>query len=299
MRSSLCLIIAGFAAIAIAIAGCGGSSNGLTPARHLTPRQTLARAAFVSSGEPGYKTRVTLSADFGSAGHLSASGIGSFSPAGRSGVATVTLTLPGSASSLGQLQTQMIAKGDNLYIKLPASLAAIIPGGKQWLALNASSAGSASSLPGFGSLLQYQGSLTDPGQYLSYLEAASANGVQKLGTETINGVQTTHYRAEVDLSKLAAEVPAADRSATAKIVAGLQKRGHVSQIPIDVWIDSNHHVRRIEINYSASIPVATGGTPQNVAFSLTVDFLGYGEQRLPAAPPASETENAKAIAHIL
>ena len=49
---------------------------------------------------------------------------------------------------------------------------------------------------------------SDPPQFLAYLETVSA-GVTKVGTETMRGVDTTHYHATLDLAKAVdrADVP--------------------------------------------------------------------------------------------
>ena len=63
-------------------------------------------------------------------------------------------------------------------------------------------------IPGISSLISSDSSVTSPGQYMDFLTAASSGSVQNLGQETIGGVQTTHYSAQIDLSKLAGVVPA-------------------------------------------------------------------------------------------
>lgn len=234
---------------------------------------------------------MSLSADLGSSGHASASGTGRFSATDNTGTMSATLSLPGAAASLGQIQTQLIADGHDLYIKLPSTLATVT--GKQWIAINLEQSGRAASLPGLGSVAKYAAMLSNPGQYLTYLNAVSSTGIQDLGKETINGVETTHYRAQLDLNKVADVVPAADRAATEQIVAALQQHTHISQIPVDVWIDSNDHVRRIALGQSA------GKSSQGVSFALTSDFTDYGPQQVPPPPPASETLNISSLAHLL
>jgi hypothetical protein len=285
MRSLRALVLPALAAVAVA--GCGGSSGG---PKQPSPHARVAHAADVSSSEPGFKASMSLSADLGSSGQASANGSGSFSATDKSGSMSATLSLPGSAAALGQIETQLITSGDDVYIKLPSTLATVT--GKQWLRLNVEQIGKTASVPGLGSVAKYAAMLSDPSQYFGYLNAISKAGIQDLGKQTIHGVETTHYRAQLDLNKLTGAVPAADRAATAQIVPALQQQTHVSQIPIDVWIDSTDHVRRIALSESSK-------SSQNVSFSLTTDFSDYGPQQVPAPPPGSETLKISSLAHVL
>ena len=61
----------------------------------------------------------------------------------------------------------------------------------------------------------------------------------KVGTETLDGVETTHYTATLDPAK----IPNGAR---------LQKLTGASYQPVDVWIDSDDHVRRLHMAYSMS-----------------------------------------------
>jgi hypothetical protein len=228
---------------------------------------------------------------------MTATGSGSFSTTDKSGTLALNMTVPGTGAALGPLALQLIIKGQSFYMKLPSSLSSIIPGGKQWMAINLSQLGKVSNLPGLGSLVQSEGSMSDPGQYLSYLRATSASGIKDVGSATIDGVKTTHYQAELDLNRLPAVVPAADRAATVQLVAKLKKTTHVSYSPIDAWIDSDNRVRRIALNYAMTVPVQTGQAAQRVTLNLTEDFMDYGPQPVPAAPPAGQTEQLTSLLH--
>jgi hypothetical protein len=283
---------------ALVIAGCG-SSGSSTGSKHASAGATIARAAFVSSGEPGYQMKLAMTENLGTAGQMTATGTGSFSTTDKSGTMSLNMTVPGTGAALGPLAMQLVIKGQNFYMKLPPSLSSIVPGGKQWMALNLGQLGKASNLPGLGSLVQSEGSMSNPGQYISYLRAASATGVKNLGTETVDGVKTTHYRADLDLNRLAAVVPAADRAATEQLVAKLKTTTHVSYSPIDAWIDSDNRVRRIALTYAMTVPVETGQAAQRVTLNLTEDFTSYGPQPVPAAPPAGQTEQLTSLLHAL
>jgi hypothetical protein len=122
----------------------------------------------------------------------------------------------------------------------------------------------------------------DPTQFLNALKTVSSS-VTTVGNDTIRGVQTTHYRAQIDLAKAAAE-SGADRTALDQY----QKLLGSATLPVDVYLDANGLPRRFEVSLT---PAAGSTGAANVgAFSVTVDLYDYGQADSSsiAAPPASE-----------
>jgi hypothetical protein len=271
--------------VAVLIAGCGGSSANSAPPLTVS----LSRAADVSSAAPGYKVAVTLRETVPSVGTINATGNGSFSPAAHQGTMAMQMTLPPSAGSI--LQLQMVLDKTTLYVKLPAELAGKIPGHKPWVYVNLSQAAQAAGIPGLGSLVNSSSSLTDPGQYLNFLRATSADTVKDLGTATVNGVQTTHYRAEVNLAKLPDAVPASQRQSIQALVAALRSKGAATEMPMDAWIDSAHLIRRVQTSFTQTVNGAS------VAIAMTENFLQYGPQPAPTVPNPSQATNLLSLAH--
>jgi hypothetical protein len=274
---------AGAVALLLAFAGCGSS------APKQPPTATLTRAAYVSSAAPGYKMTMSLRETVPNAGQVTVTGNGGFNLVPRrEGSMTMHLTLPAAATAgLGNLQMQAVFVPGTIYMKLPLQLSARLPGGKPWLLINLNQLGKAAGIPGLGQLANASSSLSNPGQYLQFLRATSGT-VKNLGPATVNGVDTTHYRAVIDLAKLPNAVPASERAAVRQLVAALKSRG-TTQLPMDSWIDSAHLIRRLAMNYSQPI----NGQQAHVA--LQVDFIGYGRQPSPTVPPASQTQNLLAL----
>jgi hypothetical protein len=273
--------VAAAGAISILVGACGGSSS--------TSQGSVAalkRAAYVSSAAPGYRAAVSLQEAIGSA-HITATGAGSFSPPARTGSMTMVIQAPALGTAASNLQMQVVYVGDNYYVKIPPSLSGQIPGAKPWLRFNLGSLGTAAGIGGISSLSSSATSLNDPGQYLGYLRATSAGTVKDMGQATINGIKTTHYRTDVELSKIPDAVPADARKSAEQLVTALQKKFHASAtIPIDAWIDSRHLVRRVGLAYTVQ---AQGG--QSAAITMRVDFVGYGPQPRPAIPAVSQTSD--------
>jgi hypothetical protein len=268
-------------------AGCGSSSSSGSAQ---VPTVTLTRAADVSSAAAGYKVALTLHETIANAGAIVANGTGTFSPNTHQGEFAMQMSLPPGAG-LSTLALQMVLDKGNLYMKFPPLLASRLPGGKPWVYINLAQAGKAAGFSGLGSLLNSSSSFSNPGQYLNFLRATNSGSVKNLGQATVNGISTTHYRAKVDLSKLPQAVPASQRKAMQQLVNALESKGATTQIPMDVWIDSSHLVRRVQSSFAETV----GG--HSLTIAMTENFLQYGAQPAPVVPPASQTENLLSLLH--
>ena len=113
-----------------------------------------------------------------------------------------------------------------------------LTGGKRWMKVDLASMGFGGAGAG--------GGLGDanPGGTLDALRGAG--DVEKVGTETLRGVETTHYRATIDPQKALDRAPAALRD---KVKAGLDALG--GPVPVDVWIDGDGQARKIAMNLDA------------------------------------------------
>ena len=122
-------------AAALLVAGCGGSSSSGWVAGVNT-----VRAAYVSSNAAGYQMAIKVTGN--AAGHtINVTGTGTFAQAADSGRLTIHVSQP----TLGgrNLKIDYVILGKDVYLKLPASLAGKIPGGKSWLQRDLSEIGGA------------------------------------------------------------------------------------------------------------------------------------------------------------
>ena len=277
-------VAAALGAGALLAAGCGSS------APKQPPSAAINRAAYVSSTAPGYKIAMALRESSASLGQFTITGNGAFNLIPRlEGSMTMHLGFPTAASAgLGNLQMQAVLVPGTIYMKLPTQLAGRIPGGKPWLQITLSQLGKLSGVPGVASLVNSSSSLSNPGQYLQFLRATASGTVKDLGQANVGGVKTTHYHGVVDVAKLPNVVPASQRPAIQQFAAALRSRG-TTQLPLDVWIDSGHLVRRLVMTYTTVV----NGEHANVA--LQTDFVQYGPQPAPTVPPASQTESFLAL----
>ena len=276
--------------VAVLAAGCGSASTGSGQ----TPAASLKRAAYVSTSAPGYRAAMTMTETISGASSgsktIALTANGSFSPASRVGDMTMAMQIP-TAAGTQNFNMQLVLEGDTIYVKMPAALASKLPGDKPWFSMNLAQMGKASGIPGYGSLLSSSSNFSNPSQYLDLLRATADGSVKDLGQETIDGVQTTHYQAQVDIAKLPNVVPAADRQAAQQLVSTLQSKGVNTQMPVDTWIDGSHRIRRIHITYSLSLQ------GESVAVDITENLSDYGSQPAPTAPSADETTNLLSLIH--
>lgn len=185
------------------------------------------------------------------------------------------------------LQINLVILGKDCYLKLPASLAGKIPDGKPWLELDLPQVGNASGIQGLPSLADNPSA--NPAQLLQVMRGASMGRVQNLGQQTIDGVSTTGSRATIDLSNVVDTLPASQRPSTSSPIASIEKLTGFRYLPIKAWVDSSGHVRRIVLSETGRVE----GQP--FSENVQLDFVKYGPEPVPAAPPADEVTNIMSL----
>lgn len=275
--AALCTV-ALLGAPALVASGCG-AGNVVDP---------VAQAATSSNAAPGYRMHMTVQVSAPALPHpFTTTGSGSFDTRDHVGSASMNVNLgnsPQVTKALGgsTLHMQELIDKQVIYIKLPAALARRIPGGKPWLKLNLAAVLAAHGMPGLGSLQSGPGS-SDPSQTLQYLRASSGH-LTTVGTEPVDGFQTTHYKATIQLDRVANRAPAQQRAAVRQSIAALEKMTGLHQLPVDVWIDGHHLVRRMRMAYTMKLP-----TGQALNLQMKLDIPQYGPQPVPTFPPAGQT----------
>ena len=129
----------------------------------------------------------------------------------------------------------------------------------------------------------------DPSEMLSTL-AGESDSITTVGHATVRGVDTTHYRAVIDLSKVAASAPPALRAAARRSEARLEALLGKHLMPVDVWIGADGRVRRVAYRTSVSIPGQAGA----LTTSVRLEMFGFGVLAPAAAPPAARTTDLTA-----
>ncbi len=255
---------AALGAAAISITACGSSSSNSSSA------DPVVRAADVTARVPGYRIAAVANVQTPASGPLQIAMNGYFDRTDRTGSITAAETVAGH-----RIKFTEVFSGLTFFMNT-AGLPPLqqLTGGKKWLKFDMSRMLGAM---GLGSLPMG----TDPTQFLDFLRAVSAS-TTTVGTEKVRGVQTTHYRAKVDLTRYPKLLPASQRAAAARSVATLTSALGSHVMPMDAWIDRNHLVRRIGLSFTECV------AQQHVKFGMNMDVFDYGPQSQPQLPGDNE-----------
>lgn len=184
--------------------------------------------------------------------------------------ARVSLTAPSGQGGPPQEITTII-DGTMLYVMAPGAPT-------PWVRIDLE------NLPEGAGLGGLQDLSNDPSAQIAFLKAAE--DVEELGTEQVQGVETTHYSFTVNL---AAAAEGLDEDTRAFLDQQRQALG-TDRLPAEVWIDEDDLLRRQA--YTISIPQPPGGSeapsgaPQEL--STTIEYTDYGVDVDVAPPPEDE-----------
>ena len=196
-------------------------------------------------------------------GSTTINGAGSFDAAEQS----AALTMNGIGTSTGSMELRMLYPVTYMrFANLP------LPTDKSWIKVDLEKAANTLGVK----LPQFQlGGNPSPTDALAQLRGSK--DAKKLGTETIDGVNTTHYRVTIDVDKALARATPQQRKALKQLIQAAKRNGvDVAPTYADVWIGDDGLVRRF------SEKLGSVGT-------IAMTFSDYGEPVQIEAPPANET----------
>jgi hypothetical protein len=277
----------------VAVCIGAGSAFALFGSDSSTLSDPVAQAATVSAAAAGYRIHMQITIPSPAAG-APITGVGDGFVDARDHAATITVAMsfgdsPQVAQVLGSSTLRMteLIDGTTVYMKLPAvTTGALGAPGKEWLKIDLAKS---LHLPGLASL-EGNPATGNPSEMLQYLRAVSDSVVAE-GHQRIGGLETVHYHANISLDRVISALPPADRAAAQQAISGLEQIAQLHAIPVDVWVDSGHLIRRMRMTFGAV--TATG---QSTGFGLTMDFSDYGPQPRPSPPPADQVQDIGALA---
>jgi hypothetical protein len=258
-----------------ALSGCG-SSRAVSAA--IDP---VAQAADATTHADGAQLAMRVSVELPTGGSpLTIAGHGDINFKGHE--AELFMTVQGLPSSIAQklpsgglTMTELLSKS-TIYIDSPV-FGAKLPGGAKWVKLDL---GKAASNLGLDPRTLSSGQ-TDPSQYLQFLKAGGGT-IQKVGSDTVRGVATTHYKGSIDLAKVADLVPSKDKAATKAAIEKLTAQLGTASLPMEVWIDSKHMVRKLQLSISVTV------SGQHVGTKIEEELFGFGPTPAVNPPAAGE-----------
>jgi hypothetical protein len=216
----------------LALSACGGGNSAAAG-------DSVAKAA--ASTRARGSEHFTLKGNVQALGqNIPITGSGDFKnlPKPGQGTMTISVDLGGQATPVN-----VIFAGRTVYLR-SALFATTLPSGKTWIKIDTRKAAT------FSGVDLKQLSANNPGEILASI--GTAGNAKKAGTDTINGVDTTHYRVTL---------------------------GSPKGTPADVWVGPDNTLVRVTEN--VKIASATSST--------TIDFSKYGEVVNVKVPPSSQT----------
>lgn len=269
------------AVLALVAAGCGGGSK-----KSMTPLELVSQAVSKTTGTSSEKFQMTVTETAGPIGPVTITGSGATDNSTHSAQMTMDLSsiasLAGgkSGGSPSDWQANVVIDGSNandvvMYMSLPA-LTHAIPGSKPWVKLDLNQLGKLRGV-NFSQLFQSAGN-DDPSQALQMIQqVGSVQQVGQTGATQIDGVATTQYSGTIDPQKVAAKLSGAGLGASLKQLG-------TKPIPVDVWVDGNGYVRKLDESMSMQSPQA--GT---IDMKMTMTMSDFGTTVSITPPPADQT----------
>ena len=247
------------------------------------PLSTVANAAEATNRAGGFKITVDGRYQVPGAGQvLPMKGSGALDPQRRRGRLAFD-----SAGALGGGKIEQIFEGEVIYMKMPAA-ARQFGANKEWLRVDVKQAGSALGIDP-NQLGQLSGN--DPRQMIDQIRAVSGD-VKKQGTEVVRGVETTRYRAEVDIRRYPDRLPEAQREQARVVVEKLVQQTGSDTYPMTLWIGDDDLVRRVRIEYEFDLP----GQEERGSFSMTMEFFDFGAPVDVEPPPDKDVQDLRELA---
>jgi hypothetical protein len=143
----------------------------------------------------------------------------------------------------------LVQQGLTAYVR--SDVFSGLGGGKEWMKMDLEEIGSSMGLD-----MSELPTVQTASDQLRMLEATS-DGITEHGTETVRGEQTTHYSATVDVERM----PNGEQLAE---ISGLD------EMPVDVWIDSEDRIRRVEVKQEMN----TAGV--QMGMHIAVEYVRFG-----------------------
>jgi hypothetical protein len=267
------MITAAAGAVGLLAVGCrsgteAGSSQAASTSQ--SPLQAITLAAHQAAKVNSFKSTLSL--------HLSGAVTGSMSgslqmrkqPSVLEAADLSTLDINGHNLPGGM---QEVATSSTIYLKM-SELRAVL--GKSWVAIPFSELQSGTGI----NLSQLIQEAQSNNPMVDAQMLAGASNLRSVGTQTVDGVTTTHYTGTFPVSAGLASLPSSLRGTVQK---ELQSLG-VQNIGFNAWIDTQHQVRKLVLaEHGSSLQVTA--TMQVTSFNQPVSI---------SIPPASQVKTIPA-----
>ena len=242
-------------------AGGAGSGGG---GQHIDPLAMIAAASEKIDAAPALAMEFTMTI---SAAGQELTGSGSAVAASDGSRMQMDMSYDSFPGLPEGMDMQMLLVDGVMYMSTSTFAAAGAPtgafDGKDWVAIDLNDV-----VPGYESFAQLGSGQNDPAQAFEYLKGAS--DVTVVGTETIDGEETTHFTGTFDLEKALDELPADARDEIRDTMQQFESQFGSSTMPFDVWVDDQGRIRRMVYRLETAADAA-----QAFSFEMTMDITDY------------------------
>lgn len=250
---------------ALLLAGAVGCGKGAEKSPEMSPAAAVAAAAKNSDAITSFRYR--MSGTVPEQGRLHGEAAMTLKPLAMS----MKMTPEGGAAH--EVEMRLVDKA--LYINGGAEAAKELDG-KSWIKLDMSKA--AGDLEESAAAGQAGQARKNPAADSTFL--TGSKDVKKVGTETVDGVRTTHYAGTVTLDAIRDSLKGESPATREKREQGLQQyeKLGVDKMTMDMWIDGEHHTRQFRMR----------GDADKGPLDMTITFLAVNQPVTVTAPPAKD-----------
>jgi hypothetical protein len=233
----------------------GGSPGGSVADAATVVHDASAKAAQVGTSSVDMQIDMTVAGQ-----DVHATGSGAFDYRKRLG--RFSIEMP----QFGSMQEVVTPRA--LYMRMPDSMTGMLgTGDRPWLKISFS----AFKRAGLDmSKLMNANPTADPSSLLRSLEAAT--DIKRVGTETVRGVETTHYSAVGTMADMVRAEGATSAVDLSKLPAGFAD----TELHSDVWIDGDGLPRQLRVAMDL---------PDLGSMTMTMNFYGFGDPVSVVVPP--------------
>ena len=260
------------AALIVSLAGCqGDTGDGGKSGAQVPAAQAIALASQKTTAVESYKVAVTASGTGQAAAKLHG---------------TIQIRLKPDLAATGTLDQasvrgqsvpggeRAILLGDNFYAKVPQQLSQYT-GGKPWVRFSVSQAGRQAGVD-LGSVIKR----ANPAEQTKIF--TGSKDARRVGTESVDGVKTTHYAGTLTPEQAGKLDPQAQQA-----FKDFYQRSGAHKVTFDLWVGKDSLPRKLVTRVAADKGTA----------SSTMVFSNYNKSFSVSAPPASEVADGSQLAN--
>ncbi|WP_243712755.1 hypothetical protein [Actinomadura sp. 6K520] len=265
---------------ALLLTGCGGGGTGTTENMQLSASQALLKASEKTGEADTFKADLTVTGTGqGGSGEIRADGQFQLRPTLQFSAKLDEFSRGG--KSVPGAQGQALYTGNVLYAKVP-QLAQFVSGGKPWVKIDVNQAAQHTGFDIQGLIGQVQ--KVDPAEQTKMF--TGSKDARRVGTEKVDGVETTHYTGTVTVQDALNRLDAESREKVRKWLPA-EKANH--KINFDLWTDGENLPRKL---------VSKMNGEQGETGTVTVLYSDYGKS-FKVNPPPSDQVGELSIAGLL